>query len=152
GVLDNFYDSGEVSGDGHVWSTAAITSDYNEKTWQIAYRGKERTYDFQGLNADEYPIDHNIPDVDDPMTGFICDNLTRNPVSFRIYGEFVNAVWCNGYSADASSTTPRQMESPCPRKVVEQGGTLASNVGDPHGGRSPWPWQVPLFNGVKPTK
>ncbi len=48
GVLDNFYDSGEVSGDGHLWSTAAITSDYNEKTWQIAYRGKERTYDFQG--------------------------------------------------------------------------------------------------------
>ncbi|MGA7171715.1 MAG: phosphoesterase, partial [Candidatus Sulfotelmatobacter sp.] len=43
GVLDNFYDSGEVSGDGHLWSTAAITSDYNEKTWQIAYRGKERT-------------------------------------------------------------------------------------------------------------
>ncbi len=32
GVLDNFYDSGEVSGDGHDWSTAAITSDYNEKT------------------------------------------------------------------------------------------------------------------------
>ena len=43
GVLDNFYDSGEVSGDGHVWSLAAITSDYNEKTWPIAYRGKERT-------------------------------------------------------------------------------------------------------------
>ena len=32
GVLDNFYDSGEVSGDGHVWSTAGITSDYNERT------------------------------------------------------------------------------------------------------------------------
>ena len=30
-------------------------ADYNEKTWQIAYRGKERTYDFQGQNADEYP-------------------------------------------------------------------------------------------------
>ena len=26
GVLDNFYDSGEVSGDGHNWSTAAITT------------------------------------------------------------------------------------------------------------------------------
>ena len=24
GVLDNFYDSGEVSGDGHIWTTAAI--------------------------------------------------------------------------------------------------------------------------------
>ncbi len=28
------YDSGEVSGDGHVWSTAAIGTDYLEKTWQ----------------------------------------------------------------------------------------------------------------------
>ena len=95
GVLDNFYDSGEVSGDGHLWSTAAITSDYNEKTWQIAYRGKERTYDFQGQVADEYPLEHNQPDVDDPSTGFLWDNLARNHVSFRDYGEFVNAEWCN---------------------------------------------------------
>ena len=94
-MLDNFYDSGEVSGDGHLWSTAAITSDYNEKTWQIAYRGKERTYDFQGQVADEYPLEHNQPDVDDPSTGFLWDNLARNHVSFRDYGEFVNAEWCN---------------------------------------------------------
>src|SRR5262249_27785322 len=53
GVIDNFYDSGEVSGDGHEWSTAAITSDYNEKTWQIAYRSRERTYDYQGSVAEE---------------------------------------------------------------------------------------------------
>ena len=152
GVLDSFYDSGEVSGDGHVWSTAAITSDYNEKTWQIAYRGKERTYDFQGQNADEYPIEHNLPDVDDPMTGFIWDDLAKNNKTFRIYGEFVNAVWCTGYRADAWSTTPRQMESPCPRTTVRQGGTLPPNVGDPHGGGSPWPWPVPLFSGVKATK
>jgi DNA-binding beta-propeller fold protein YncE len=152
GVLDNFYDSGEVSGDGHVWSTAAITSDYNEKTWQIAYRGKERTYDFQGQNADEFPLDHNLPDVDDPMTGFLWDNLAKNNKTFRVYGEFVNAMWCNGYRADASSTTPHEKEAPCPRAVVNQGGTLPPNVGDPHGSSSPWPWAVPLFSGVKPTK
>ncbi|HZC43418.1 MAG TPA: phosphoesterase, partial [Acidobacteriaceae bacterium] len=51
GILDNFYDSGEVSGDGHVWSTAAITSDYTEKTWQQSYRGEERTYDYEGIVA-----------------------------------------------------------------------------------------------------
>ena len=39
GVLDNFFDSGEVSGDGHVWSNAAIGTDYLEKTWQQNYRG-----------------------------------------------------------------------------------------------------------------
>ena len=66
GVLDNFYDSGEVSGDGHMWSTAAISSDYNEKTWQIAYRSGERTYDFEGLVADESPLERDEPDVNEP--------------------------------------------------------------------------------------
>jgi DNA-binding beta-propeller fold protein YncE len=154
GVLDNFYDSGEVSGDGHVWSMAAITSDYNEKTWQIAYRGKERTYDFQGQNADEFPLDHNLPDVDDPFTGFIWDNLAAHHMSFRIYGEFVNALWCNEMPKAWSPKqgTPSGQESKCPRTDVQQGGTLPPNVGNPHGGVSPWPWPVPLFSGVKPTK
>jgi hypothetical protein len=154
GVLDNFYDSGEVSGDGHVWSTAAITSDYNEKTWQIAYRGKERTYDFQGQNADEFPLDHNLPDVDDPSTGFIWDNLAAHHVSFRIYGEFVSAEWCNEKRKAASPKqgTPSGQEAKCPRTEVQQGGALPPNVGRPHGGVSPWPWPVPLFSGVKPTK
>jgi len=154
GVLDNFYDSGEVSGDGHVWSTAAITSDYNEKTWQVAYRGKERTYDFQGQNADEFPLDHNIPDIDEPMTGYIWNNLARNHFSYRVYGEFVNAQWCNEKRKAASPKqgTPSGQEATCPRTEVAQGGTLPPNVGDPHGGTSPWPWPVPLFSGVKPTK
>ena len=152
GVLDNFYDSGEVSGDGHIWSTAAITSDYNEKTWQIAYRGKERTYDFQGQVADEYPLDHNQPDVDDPGTGFLWDDLARNHVSYRVYGEFVNAMWCNDYHADSDATTPPEQQAKCPRATVQKGGTLPPNVGDPHAGPSPYPWLVPLFSSVKPSK
>ena len=154
GVLDNFYDSGEVSGDGHIWSTAAITSDYNEKNWPIAYRGKERTYDSQGQVSDDFPLDHNMPDVDDPGTGYLWDNLARNHVSFRIYGEFVNAIWCNDAikAANPKEGTPSGQESKCPRTDVKQGGTLPPNVGNPRGGRSPWPWPVPLFSGVKPTK
>ena len=80
GVLDNFYDSGEVSGDGHIWSTAATTSDYNEKTWPIGYRSKERTYDSGGAVAEEFPLEQGIPDVDDPGTGFIWDNLARRAI------------------------------------------------------------------------
>jgi hypothetical protein len=154
GVLDNFYDSGEVSGDGHLWSTAAITSDYNEKTWQIAYRGKERTYDFQGQVADEYPLEHNQPDIDDPSTGFLWDNLARNHVSFRDYGEFVNAEWCNSKlkAESPQQGTPSGQQAKCPRTVVRQGEPLAPNVGDPHAAPSPFPWAVPLFSGVKPTK
>jgi DNA-binding beta-propeller fold protein YncE len=154
GVLDNFYDSGEVSGDGHLWSTAGITSDYNEKTWQITYRGKERTYDFQGTVAGEFPLEHNQPDIDDPATGFLWDNVARHGLSYRDYGEYVNAQWCNKNRAAATPKegTPSPLESACPRTEVRKGEALASNVGDPHGTLSPWPWPVPLFNGVKPTK
>ena len=154
GVLDNFYDSGEVSGDGHLWSTAAITSDYNEKTWQIAYRGKERTYDFQGTVAGEYPLDHKDADIDDPSTGFLWDNLSRHGVSYRDYGEYVNAEWCNKLPRVSSPKqgTPSREEAECPRTNVEKGGDLEPNVGNPHGGSSPWPWAVPLFKGVKATK
>jgi DNA-binding beta-propeller fold protein YncE len=154
GVLDNFYDSGEVSGDGHLWSTAAITSDYNEKTWQIAYRGKERTYDFQGTVADEYPLDHNQPDIDDPGTGYLWDNVAHHGLSYRDYGEYVNAVWCNKTrrAATPKQGTPSAQEGACPRTELHQGDPLPPNVGDPHAGPSPFPWTIPLFNGVKPTK
>jgi DNA-binding beta-propeller fold protein YncE len=154
GVLDNFYDSGEVSGDGHLWSTAAITSDYNEKTWQIAYRGKERTYDFQGTVAGEFPLDHNESDIDDPSTGFLWDNLARNRLTYRDYGEYVNAEWCNKTRKAASPKqgTPSGLEAPCPRTTVNQGETLEPNVGDPHGSASPWPWAVPLLKQVKASK
>ena len=128
GVLDNFYDSGEVSGDGHVWSTAAITSDYNEKTWQIAYRGKERTYDFQGQVAEEYPLEHNQPDVNDPSTGFLWDNLARNHLTYRDYGEYVNAQWCNEKRKAASPKqgTPSGQQASCPRTELHQGDPLAA--------------------------
>jgi hypothetical protein len=75
-------------------------------------------------------------------------------VSFRIYGEFVNAIWCNDAikAPSPKEGTPSGQESKCTRTDVKQGGTLPPNVGNPHGGRSPWPWPVPLFSGVKPTK
>jgi DNA-binding beta-propeller fold protein YncE len=154
GVLDNFYDSGEVSGDGHLWSTAAITTDYNEKTWPIAYRGKERTYDFQGTVADEFPLDHKQPDIDDPSTGYLWDNVAHHGLSYRDYGEFVNAQWCNKSrkAATPKQGTPSAQESTCPRTELNQGEAQPPNVGDPHGGPSPFPWTVPLFNGVKASK
>ena len=154
GVLDNFYDSGEVSGDGHQWSTAAITSDYNEKNWQITYRGKERTYDFQGTVADEYPLDHGESDIDDPSTGFLWDNLARHGVSFRDYGEFVTAAWCNRVhtAANPQLGTPSPDEAQCPETDVRKGQDLPDNIGKPHGSSSPWPWPVPLFKLVRATK
>jgi DNA-binding beta-propeller fold protein YncE len=153
GVLDNFYDSGEVSGDGHEWSTAAITSDYNEKTWQINYRSKERTYDFQGTVADEFPLEHNESDVDAPATGYIWDNLAVHNVSYRDYGEFVTTIWCKPErAASPKEGTPSAFSAKCPQAEIAKGEALPSNVGQPHASASPWPWPVPMMKLTKPTK
>jgi DNA-binding beta-propeller fold protein YncE len=153
GVLDNFYDSGEVSGDGHLWSTAATTSDYNEKTWPIAYRGKERTYDFGGAVADDLPLEKGIPDVDDPGTGFLWDDLASSGKTYRIYGEFVEAVWCKDEKAESPMQgTPSAAKAVCPTAAFNRGDPLPANLGNPRGGPSPWPWPVPMFKEVRPEK
>src|SRR5713101_1344665 len=154
GVLDNFYDSGEVSGDGHVWSSAEITSDYNEKTWQIAYRGKEHTYDYGGTVADEIPLELGEPNVDTPATGYIWDNLASHGLTYRDYGEYLAGIWCKPEKKPGTSPaegTPSPFSGPCERSVVARGEPLPPNVGDPHGSASPWPWAVPLLKSVKPT-
>jgi DNA-binding beta-propeller fold protein YncE len=153
GVLDNFYDSGEVSGDGHLWSTAATTSDYNEKTWPIGYRSKERTYDSGGSVAEELPLEQGIPDVDDPATGFLWDNLARRGLTYRIYGEFVAGVWCKNKKVKAPVTgTPWTTAATCPVAEIKKGEPLPPNVGNPPGGPSPWPWAIPQMKRMRPTK
>ncbi len=155
GVLDNFYDSGEVSGDGHEWSNAAITSDYNEKTWQIGYRGRERTYDFQGTVADEFPLENGEPDVDAPGTGYIWDNLAKHGLTYRDYGEFVLAVWCKpprDAAAPPTDGTTSRRSAECPRQEIRKGDPLPANVGDPHGSASPYPWSIPVLRRMRPTK
>src|SRR5216684_5633100 len=49
-TLDNFYDSGEVSGDGWNWTTQARTTDSIEKTEPVNYAGRAFTYDWEGIN------------------------------------------------------------------------------------------------------
>jgi hypothetical protein len=155
GVLDNFYDSGEVSGDGHMWSTAAIAGDYNEKTWQIAYRSRERTYDFEGMVADEYPLEHDEPDVNEPSTGYLWGNVARHGLSYRHYGEFVASEWCGDKAtADASPKegTPSPAGGPCARKAIKHGEPLPAGAGEAHGAPSPYPWPIPVLRRNIATK
>ncbi|HWE52316.1 MAG TPA: bifunctional YncE family protein/alkaline phosphatase family protein [Bryobacteraceae bacterium] len=49
-TLDNFYDSGEVSGVGWNWSTAARTTDYTEKSVPPNYASRAFDYDWEGTN------------------------------------------------------------------------------------------------------
>lgn len=151
GILDNFYDSGEVSGDGHVWSTSAITSDYTEKTWQINYRGREREYDFEGYVGDNIPMNLGIPDVNEPATGYLWGNLARHKLTYRNYGEYVSTTWCADMpqNSPASTGAPTGHPPACPRKEVKPGEDLPANLG---GGRSPYQFTIPLIAYDRATK
>jgi DNA-binding beta-propeller fold protein YncE len=147
GVLDNFYDSGEVSGNGHVWSTAGITSDYTEKTWQQTYRGSERDYDFEGVVERAYPIQQKIPDVDEPASGYLWGNFTRHGKSLYHFGEFISTKFCDDSGEapkDLAPTegTPIPTGAGCARSHVRLGEQMPENYG---GGTSPWPWPIPLI-------
>jgi YVTN family beta-propeller protein len=48
--LDNFYDVGEVSGNGWPWSTSAHESDMGAKNLAVNYAGRGLTYDWEGTN------------------------------------------------------------------------------------------------------
>ncbi|MFA6542595.1 MAG: alkaline phosphatase family protein, partial [Bacteroidota bacterium] len=82
-LLDNFYVDGEVSADGHNWSTGAYATDYLEKTWPTSYGGRGGTYDAEGTRA----VANN--------KNFIWDICSKNGVTYRTYGEFADDYKAN---------------------------------------------------------
>ncbi len=147
GILDNFYDSGEVSGDGHVWSTSASNSDYNEKTWPIGYRGKEHTYDSEGALLGGEAFEDKIPDAGEPTGGYLWKDFARHGVSYRHYGEYIVSRWCDekGGTGQPQSGPPKAEGETCARTAINKGEPLEKNVGEPRGGPSPYPWAIPIL-------
>jgi len=153
GVLDNFYDSGEVSGNGHDWSMAAITSDYTERNWQVDYSRGQRTYDYEGMVGNQYPMEQGIPDINEPSTGFLWGLTARNRRTYRHYGEFINTEWCNDTEWSSSPAITGRVKGECEgRQEIKKGEQLPPNVGNPKGGPSPWPWAIPMLARNIPTK
>jgi YVTN family beta-propeller protein len=76
-LLDNFYCSGVLSADGHQWTDEAYVTDYLEKS----FGDFTRSYPYDGDDALAYA-----------SSGFIWDNVMKHGLTFRNYGEFVNAV------------------------------------------------------------
>ena len=75
-LMDNFYCSGVLSADGHQWTDEAYVTDYLEKS----FGNFVRSYPYDGDDAMAYA-----------SSGFIWDNVLRKGLTFRNYGEFVNA-------------------------------------------------------------
>ena len=142
GVLDNFYDSGEVSGDGHVWSNAAIGTDYLEKTWQQNYRGSERTYDYEGVVADGYPLLQKIPDVNEPESGYLWGDLARHGKTYYHFGEFISSTFCDEKAVNNPQLGPLLKGRTCTPPAIEPGQPIPADWG---GGVNKWPWAIPLI-------
>jgi DNA-binding beta-propeller fold protein YncE len=149
GVLDNFFDSGEVSGDGHVWSNAAIGTDYLEKTWQQDYRGSERTYDYEGVVADGYPLLQKIPDVNEPASGYLWGNLAAHGKTYYHFGEFISTIFCDEHAATDPQLGPMLGGRECAKKAIKPGEELPAEWG---GGVNKWPWSIPLMAANTATK
>jgi len=75
-LLDNFYCSGILSADGHQWTDEAYVTDYIEKF----FGDFTRSYPYDGNDALAYA-----------SSGFIWDNVLKHGLTFRNYGEFVDA-------------------------------------------------------------
>ncbi|HLK04885.1 MAG TPA: hypothetical protein VKT53_10645 [Candidatus Acidoferrum sp.] len=146
GILDNFYDSGDVSGDGHIWSNSASVSDYVAKTWPIAYRSAEHTYDSEGTLLNGFSTKDNLPDADEPTGGYLWKNFAAHGISYRHYGEYIVTRWCNETPDNQKPTSgpPKIAGVACKRTVIKKGEPLENNVGDPHGSASPYPWEIPI--------
>jgi hypothetical protein len=149
GVLDNFYDSGEVSGDGHVWSNAAIGTDYLEKTWQQSYRAEQRSYDYEGVVAEGLPLEQNIPDVNEPASGYLWGNLAAHGKTYYHFGEFIATTFCDEVKTANPQQGPVLAGAHCAHKAIEPGQPLPEEWG---GGVNKWAWPIPLIATNKATK
>jgi len=114
-TLDNFFASGETSGTGWNWSTAARTTDFVEKIAPVDYAGRGFQYDYEGLNRwvnvgratpaerrEANPATSDDPDLlpgtadvaapDGPGgeagAGYLWDGALKAGLSLRNYGFF----------------------------------------------------------------
>ena len=155
GVLDNFFDSGEVSGEGHVWSNAAIGSDYLEKTWQINYRGGQRTYDYEGVVANGYPLLQHIPDVAEPESGYLWTNFAKHGKTVYHFAEYINSTFCTDKKVKSApkAMDPKQGTTgeamPCAVPFIRPGDPIPAEWG---GGKNLWAWNIPRLASNVATK
>jgi YVTN family beta-propeller protein len=79
-LLDNLYCNGQVSRDGHPWSTMAYNTDYIARDWHLTYSGR------RGVDDDD------DGDLSRAPSGYLWDACARHGLSYRSYGEYGRRV------------------------------------------------------------
>ena len=74
-LLDHVYANSEVSIDGHIITAGGYATDYAQKGLHSSYSGRGH-----GADVAIFPVSF-------PPNGFVLDQLVRQQVSFRVYGE-----------------------------------------------------------------
>jgi YVTN family beta-propeller protein len=108
GIFDRFFVNAEVSPDGHNWSTGAYATDYAEKTIPSNYSSRGRSYDYEGRNRGKLVED----DVDEGGSGYLWTLAEKAGISYRNYGEYVDAADFdpNGTSAPSYIATKANLD------------------------------------------
>ena len=96
-LLDNLYCNGQVSRDGHPWSTMAYNTDYISRDWHLTYSSRK------GVDDDD---DENLAKA---PSGYIWDACARNGLSYRSYGEYGHRVSEGTPTARMDSKVPGLM-------------------------------------------
>jgi hypothetical protein len=109
GDLDNFYDEGTLSADGHNWIVQAEANDYVEKEFGAFYR----SYPSQGGDSLAYQRD-----------GFLWNAAKKAGVSTQNFGEYMY----NPYSFPATPTWTQWYEE---SQWLENGEQGAEPISDP---------------------
>lgn len=101
-LLDNLYCNGQVSRDGHPWSTMAYNTDYTARDWMLTYSGR------QGIDDDDEGNLSRAP------SGYLWDAAGRAGISYRNYGEYGRRVSQPDGSLKMEAAVPGLVGHMCP--------------------------------------
>jgi len=87
-LFDNFYVNGDVSADGHIWSSGAIAPDYTQKLYPNMYAGRGGRF---SLYYGRPPVNHSEKAAH-PAGGYIWDAAFEKGLSVRNYGWLVKLI------------------------------------------------------------
>jgi YVTN family beta-propeller protein len=99
-LLDNLYCNGQVSRDGHPWSTMAYNTDYIARDWHLTYSRRK------GVDDDGHL--QNAP------SGYLWDACARAGLSYRSYGEYGKRVSDGAGAVRMEGRVPGLVGHTCP--------------------------------------
>ncbi len=108
-LLDNLYCNGQVSRDGHPWSTMAYNTDYISRDWHLTYS--------QRLGVD----DDDEGDLSNGPSGYLWDACMRAGVSYRNYKEYGSRVSDDTGNTKMEGRVPGLVGHMCPNFGIGKG-------------------------------